>query len=332
MHRPLIVLCPQASPVIGGGHAMRCLSVGRALAGSGAQVVIAADEEALFTVPALAASGFEVRRPLPFPCDAVLLDGYGFALEDERAWRGVVGVLAAFEDAPRRVRELDLVIDSSPLRIAGDYAGLVPATAALLLGTAHAPVSEAFLALRDMTLGRRRKECGVSRALVSFGLTDPMGLCVPAAQALLAQQTFTRVDIAVGTSAPGLAALKALAAREPRIVLHIDTPAMAQLTAAADIGLGAGGGASWERCALGLASIVMAVADNQADNIEALRRAEAAVIVESPDAFGAAIRRLVDDSPLRTHLSANAAVLCDGGGARRIAEAILDRVSARDQA
>jgi spore coat polysaccharide biosynthesis predicted glycosyltransferase SpsG len=50
---------------------------------------------------------------------------------------------------------------------------------------------------------------------------------------------------------------------------------MASLMAAADLSLGAGGSAIWERCFLRLPSIVWITADNQRDATEATARAGA---------------------------------------------------------
>ena len=50
---------------------------------------------------------------------------------------------------------------------------------------------------------------------------------------------------------------------------------MASLMAAADLFIGAGGTSSWERCCIGLPALVIATADNQIAQAEALARAGA---------------------------------------------------------
>jgi predicted glycosyltransferase len=59
------------------------------------------------------------------------------------------------------------------------------------------------------------------------------------------------------------AALEAMAARDSRMELHIDPPNIARLMTNADIAIGAGGTTTWERCCLGLPTIVLGLADNQ---------------------------------------------------------------------
>src|SRR3546814_20305276 len=54
----------------------------------------------------------------------------------------------------------------------------------------------------------------------------------------------------------------------PNIVLHRQVPYMAELVARADVGIGAGGAAMWERCYLGLPTITVKCADNQVRTTE----------------------------------------------------------------
>ena len=91
---------------------------------------------------------------------------------------------------------------------------------------------------------------------------------------------------------------------------------------AADLAIGAGGSASWERCALGLPAIVLTLADNQAWTARALAEAGAAL---NPSSVADAARealKLMDETDRLREMSARAASLCDGRGAERVADAI----------
>src|SRR5690606_7186543 len=88
------------------------------------------------------------------------------------------------------------------------------------------------------------------------------------------------IDIVVGSQTAGIERLRRdAAAIGPRCHVHVDAADMAGLTAGADLAIGAAGGAAWERCALGLPSLVLTVADNQADNAAALAAAGAAEVL-----------------------------------------------------
>jgi len=103
---------------------------------------------------------------------------------------------------------------------------------------------------------------------------------------------------------------------------------MAGLTADCDIAVGAGGSSVWERAVLGLPSITLILADNQAPTAERLAAAGAMLAVDArAPGFEAALTdawgRLIDDAALRWTLSQQASQLCDGRGAERVAEALL---------
>src|SRR5262249_18223803 len=98
------------------------------------------------------------------------------------------------------------------------------------------------------------------------------------------------------------------------------------LMASADIAIGTPGTSSWERCCLGLPSILLVVADNQRDNAQALDRAGAARVVP-PDANALdAIPRILQELSGRpeelARMSEQAARVWGGAGARRVGAAI----------
>jgi spore coat polysaccharide biosynthesis predicted glycosyltransferase SpsG len=103
---------------------------------------------------------------------------------------------------------------------------------------------------------------------------------------------------------------------------------MARLTAAADLGIGAAGSSSWERCALGLPSLVAIAAPNQGHNAAALTAAGAALVMGEAgaltlDAIAGSIAAL-EPAQVRADIAAAAAALVDGLGATRIADVLAE--------
>lgn len=317
---PLIVLRADASPAMGGGHVMRCLAIAEVLTAAGARVAFASAAETRATVATV--DGADIRGPGPWPDVAVvLIDGYHLGAEVAEAWAAAGAVVAVLDDAPERPRPCALRIDPTPGRSAAGYAGIAPA-ARLLLGPDYAPMRAAFAALRPAALARRARGGPVQGVLVALGLTDAAGLAPEAAEAALAAFPRAAVDVAIGSGAASLSALRGLAADHRRLSLHVDATDMATLTAAADLAVGAAGVSAWERCALGLPTVTLVAADNQRANASALDSAGAATIVAGPDEIATALRALAD-APKRQAMTQAAAALCDGQGARRIAEALL---------
>jgi len=343
MSGPSILFVADAGPTVGGGHVMRSLTLAQALEAAGADCRFAAAPAAAALladfgpetelVAAASTSPQDLTQAVAGQrFDAVVFDHYGLSASDHEAMaKGRVAL--AIDDLADRALMADLVLDSGPARRAQDYDGLVPETARLLLGPHYAPVRPAFAELRDGALGRRGGE-GVGRVLVSLGLTDVGGVTERVLERLRPKIGSAGLDVVLGAEAPSLAALTRIARRDDRMALHVAIPDMAWLCANADIAVGAAGSSAWERCVLGLPSLMVILADNQREAAQALAEREAALVVDAADpgfdaAFDLALMRLLTDPGLRRRLSAASAEVCDGLGAPRVAEAFLKLIAAR---
>ena len=340
---PRILFIPDAGPTVGGGHVMRSLTLARALQDEGTLCVFLATPAVRAVLEAF---GPDVARidiePLDLPAlvetaaaqaqafDTVVIDHYGLSAPDHRQIAGDRPTLV-IDDLANRPLDTDLILDSGPARQAADYEGLTPPGAELLLGPSHAPVRPAFGALRREALARRATAPPVRKILVSLGLTDVGGITGRVVDLMLPLIGDAALDVVLGSGAPSLPGLRALAAREPRLLLHIDSQDMPRLTLEADLAVGAGGSTSWERCVLALPTLLLVLADNQREASQALADAEAVLALEvaAPGfetAFRADLTRLLDDPPLRDRLSAASASVCDGRGATRVAKRFLGLV------
>ena len=93
---------------------------------------------------------------------------------------------------------------------------------------------------------------------------------------------------------------------------------MAELMAAADLAIGAGGTTSWERCCMGLPSLVCIMADNQRDVAESLEAAGAISVWESRSELKEKLDMYEGDHALHRSAIAAAADVCDGLGLDRV--------------
>lgn len=267
-----------------------------------------------------AASGF----------DAVVFDHFRLGAREHYRIAGGRPSLAVDDLADRRLG-VDMVLDVGPARRAADYEGLVEPEATLLLGPRYALVRPAFLARREAALARRGGET-VGRVLVSLGLTDVGGVSARIVSRLLPRLSEAGLDVVLGRAAPSLPQLQRLAARDPRVTLHVETPDMDQLCAQADLAVGAGGSSTWERCALGLPTVLVVLADNQEPGARAVAEAGAAEAVDArADSFEADFDRaflgLMRSPERRGRMARAAGALCDGEGAGRVAAAFLAMVA-----
>ncbi|HZZ33306.1 MAG TPA: UDP-2,4-diacetamido-2,4,6-trideoxy-beta-L-altropyranose hydrolase [Phenylobacterium sp.] len=342
MSGPSILFVVDAGPAVGGGHVMRSLTLAGALAGQGAtcrfvappavEAIVAAFAPETERLEAASASPIDlasVARTARF--DAVVFDHYGLSEPDHRAIAQGRPALV-IDDLADRPLGADLLLDSGPARRAEDYDGLTPDGVRLLLGPQYAPVRPEFAALRETALGWRGEPVG--RILVSLGLTDIDAITSRVVERLRPRVSEVGIDVVLGAEAPSLAGLSKIARRDTRIVLHVDSPHMARLTAEADIGIGAAGSSTWERCTLGLPTLAIVLAENQRAAARTLAERGAALTLDVGDpafdaGFDRALMRLTADTGLRRQLAAASAELCDGLGAPRVAETFLKLIVAR---
>jgi UDP-2,4-diacetamido-2,4,6-trideoxy-beta-L-altropyranose hydrolase len=341
MTGPRILFVVDAGPRVGGGHVMRSLTLAGALEALGASCAFMGPPAVSALLDAFAPEATRLAAASTEPrdlaaaigaeqFDAVVFDHYGLSSRDHRAM-GQGRPVLVLDDLADRPIGADVIVDSGPARTVEDYDGLVPHDARLLLGPNFAPVRPEFAALRETALAWRGEP--VQRILVSLGLTDVDGVTARLIERLRPRVGDTGLDIVLGANAPSLPGLSKVARRDPRLTLHVDTPHMARLTAEADIAVGAAGSSTWERCTLGLPTLMVVLADNQRGAAEALAARGAALVVDISASdfeprFDRALTRLMIDADLRRSLAATSAEICDGQGAGRAATAFLQRIQA----
>jgi len=135
------------------------------------------------------------------------------------------------------------------------------------------------------------------------------------------------ITVVMGGQAPWLqqVRMKAMQMQCPTDVL-VDVNDMAQLMALSDFAIGAAGGTSWERCCLGLPSIVLVVAENQQGVAAALKKNGGALVVNNIEEIKLAIERLLRPDtliPFLRDISLAAQQVTDGQGAERVVRKML---------
>ncbi|MES1943241.1 RkpO, polysaccharide biosynthesis protein [Salinisphaera sp. PC39] len=349
-----------ASRTIGSGHVARCLTLARRLARDG--------HDCRFVSRALPGDLIRTVRDAGFPVtvldrgeagedggpEAMLpdwrpdADGTAAALDDGVPWDWLVvdhyGLEAHWEDAVRPCSDNLLVVtdltdrdhrctallDQTPYRQPADYAGRVNPDARLLLGADHALLRDQFAAQRARLA--RRFDRPRKRLLVSLGGVDRDNGTGAILTALGRTDLPAEADITVvkGGGAPWLDDVcERAAALGGHCRVRVDVADMAALMAAHDLAIGAAGTTSWERCCLGLPTVVTTLAANQAPIARALVRAGAAIHVEGPpqmpataDRVARAARRLLAEPGTMREMSACGMALVDGRGAGRVAAAM----------
>ena len=278
--------------------------------------------EDLWSEPEQMASGLD-----HVTCDVLVVDHYQRGIEFERACRVWARRILVIDDLTERQHDADFLLNQNLGSHADDYNGIVTDGCHLLIGPQYALLKPHFEALRQQSLERRRKQEGVERILVSYGMSDTQSLTLMTLEALKRIGFTGHVDAVIGGGSSSLADVHAIAAAmgsQVRVLSAVED--MATLMSNADLAIGAGGTTSWERCAMGLPAVVVVVADNQTSASDAL--AQAGAIRVAGDAaielsqLQKEIRATLIDFESLQLTSARAANICDGGGRMRVLEAL----------
>ena len=95
----------------------------------------------------------------------------------------------------------------------------------------------------------------------------------------------------------------------------IDADNISRLMLDADLAIGAGGSTSWERCCLGLPTLLYVLAENQRKIAESLEKLGAVKIVDN---LNENLQNLLNNFTLWQTMSEKAQIICDGAGVKRI--------------
>jgi UDP-2,4-diacetamido-2,4,6-trideoxy-beta-L-altropyranose hydrolase len=264
----------------------------------------------------------------PGPFDWLVVDHYAIDARWEAALRPFAKHILAIDDLADRPHDCDVLLDQNHYADLHDrYPGLVPPGCRQLLGPRYALLRPEFAGLRSQA---RHRDGKVNRVLVFFGGADAGNYTTLALEALATLgRSDVAVDVVVGLMNPHRSEIEATCAARANTRFFQQVEDMPRLMADADLALGAGGGATWERCCLGLPTLAIAVAENQRRSLNDLCRA--GVVLSPSDEIGpdtrkqfvAMLETMVRCEPLLRGMSERGAGLVDGRGAERVAAAML---------
>lgn len=261
--------------------------------------------------------------------DWLVVDHYALGIRWESTLRKVCTRLMVIDDLADRRHDCNLLLDQNLGRDAKDYAKLAPKTCVFLVGPKYALLRPEFAALREYSFNRR-KDASLQVLLVSMGGFDPQNVTgrILATLARCSPPVGCRVVVVMGLSAPYLDRVREAAGEMPwPCDVRVNVRDMAQLMADSDLAIGAAGSTSWERCCLGLPSIIIPLADNQVEAGRALQSESAVILVERTsldDKLPMALACLESSMDL-AGISAKATKIVDGMGTGRVVRALAGR-------
>lgn len=259
--------------------------------------------------------------------DWLIVDHYALDKRWESRMRQYVKKIMVIDDLANRLHDCDVLLDQNyhengELR----YRGLVPEGCRVLLGPKFSLLRSEFKKARK---NLRMRDGRVKRILIFFGASDLTNETTKAINAILMlDRTDIQVKVVLGDANPYVEQVKKLCSSMLNVKLLHGTTNMAKVMADSDLAIGAGGITTWERCCLGLPSIIIAVAYNQevigreAHKCGAGIFLGASAYVTSND-IANELRKLISQPKILVKLRNKMLSLVDGNGTERILEALL---------
>jgi UDP-2,4-diacetamido-2,4,6-trideoxy-beta-L-altropyranose hydrolase len=357
-----VLIRADASSQIGTGHVMRCLTLSDALREQGAECHFVCREHEGHLMDHISSRGYELHV-LPKPSasawfesdlthaswlgvdwqtdanqtrealgteavDWLIVDHYALDHRWESVLRSSCKRIMVIDDLADRQHNCDLLLDQNYGSSVERYSGLVPADCTQCYGPEYALLKPIYAERRAQLPpwdGQAR------RVLIYFGGgTDAANLTRLAVQAFQALElAHFELDIVVGAAYEHQLSLEELVTQRGNATIHRQLPDLADLMAIADFAIGAGGATTWERCCMGLPSIVISIAENQRPACEALSADKlidylGQVGQVTPDFIRDRVLLLLKTPYLLRHLTERGMELVDGKGAERILNEVRD--------
>lgn len=313
---PKVIFRFEASTTIGAGHAIRSMVLATRFKELNWKVQIATKIETYHFISIL--KEFERIEPESLldgsqTCDILVIDSYDIDINLEFQFREYANKIIVIDDLANRQHDCDILIDQGYSREENCYKALVPAQCKILVGSDYVMIRSDFYSIKEIAITKRLNTKVIKHILITMGGSDPGNFTELALRDLLETGFDGEIDIITGFKKNPIASLDNLIKSVKNKIEIYTNPKMETLMLKADLAIGASGSSVWERCFLGLPSILYVTAENQKDFYQSLISNE---ICYSKDRLNEVLKK-----PYQ--LLSKVEKYCDGHGATRIIENIF---------
>jgi UDP-2,4-diacetamido-2,4,6-trideoxy-beta-L-altropyranose hydrolase len=248
---------------------------------------------------------------IPDNVDLLIVDNYALDEVWHKQLRRYTTKIMVIDDLANRSFDCDLLLNQNIASRRRDYKGKVSSNCQLMLGCRYAMLRDEFSEAREKSLNKRKQTKLVKNILVSMGGGDVDNITYEILKHLNGEFDVT---VVLGGASPHNSMVKSYAFNK-NIRVVIDSKNMARLMFNADLAIGAGGSTSWERCCLGLPTLLFIMEENQRVVSEKIEEIGAAIVVRD---FKHDLDRILNNPELWMLMSKKASLVCDGLGVKRI--------------
>jgi UDP-2,4-diacetamido-2,4,6-trideoxy-beta-L-altropyranose hydrolase len=267
----------------------------------------------------------------------IMLDHYALAAPWEKLMASHAPVLCV-DDLSDRPHQCQWLVDQTYGKTSDDYRDLTPASCTSWIGAEYSLLRPEFKQIRAHFQRIAPSVDEKLRLLITLGGVDEHNVTMQVL-ALLAEreQLFAKLSITLvlGAANPHRAVLAEYCQQlNADIKLIVNSNDMATLMAQHDVCIGAAGSTVWERCALGMPTLMLVLAENQKTIAQNIAAAGAAINLGSieqltAEALADELYRLHSDKQHYLSMAEHAIAVCDGMGCERVLMAIFEHLKFR---
>ena len=249
-------------------------------------------------------------KVMPRETDLLIVDSYALGQFWHKKLRPHTKKILVIDDLADRQFDCDILLNQNLGVDEKVYEGRVPKNCKLLLGCNYALLRPEFSEIRVKALEKRHYTTGIENILVSLGGSDIDNVTYDILQQL---DSNFNIVVVLGKTSPHNKMIKTYA-KNKNIEVIVDANNMSELMFNADIAIGAGGSTSWERCCLGLPTLLCVLADNQRGAAERLEDLGAVTIIKN---LKNDLQLIIENNDYQ-NMSDSAKSICDGLGCKRV--------------
>ena len=248
---------------------------------------------------------------IPLNIDLLVVDNYAINQIWHKMLRPYAKKILVIDDLADRKFDCDFLLNQNLGIKKEDYKNKVSNDCKLYLGSNFALLRPEFRKLREKALNKRKNTKKIKNILITMDGFDKNNQTFRVLKEL---NSNFNIVVVLRSSSPHNSMIQSYA-NNNNIKVIIDSNNMSKLIFEADLSIGAGGSSSFERCCLGLPSLMFVTSENQTKLAKNLDKFDAVKIVDN---LKENIQYIVDNVNVWRSMSKNAEKVCDGFGVKRI--------------
>ncbi len=251
-------------------------------------------------------------KVIPKNTDLLIVDSYALDEIWHKQLIPYTKKIMVIDDLADRQFDCDVLLNQNLGTQIEDYKDKVPDDCELLLGCDYALLRPEFPNLREKALIKRKNTKVIKNILISMGGSDITNKTYDILQEV---SDDLNIVVILGGISPHNKMIKNYAKSKKNVKVVVDADNISRLMFDADLAIGAGGSTSWERCCLGLPTLLYVLAENQrkiAGNLEELGA------VKIVDNLKVNLQNILNNFSFWQIMSEKAQTVCDGIGVKRI--------------